>query len=541
MNLRIIAAQLNLTVGDTQGNLSLITQAIERARDEMKADIIVFPELALTGYPPEDILYRAAYLDEVDAAVDSLLNKAHGITVIVGHPQQTPLGLCNAVTVLQDKKWVITYQKRCLPNTQVFDERRYFEPGRDAATFYYKGVTIGLAICEDIWHPEPLQSLKEEHADLVIVCNASPFSADKMKTRYSILKAQARSIGVPIVYLNLVGGQDELIFDGGSLAINPEGVIVSQAPVFEETLWPIDCVIEGSTVTVPPQTITPLPDQAASIYQAVVMGVRDYTHQNKFPGILVGLSGGVDSALTLAIAVDAIGAEGVEALLMPSRYTSDLSNDLALAQIKAMGVRHDILSIEPAHEGFLSVLSHRLNHQVAGITEQNIQARCRGTLIMAVSNKTGYLVLTTGNKSEYATGYATLYGDMCGGFAPLKDVSKTWVYAMAQYRNGISPVIPQAVIDRPPTAELAPNQRDTDSLPDYPTLDKILALYVEQGQSVSQIVHAGFDRKDVERFTSLLYRNEYKRRQSPPGPKVTNKAFGRDRRYPITSGYCGKS
>jgi NAD+ synthase (glutamine-hydrolysing) len=541
MNLRIIAAQLNLIVGDTQENLNLIKQAIQRARDELKADLIVFPELTLSGYPPEDLLFRSAYLEELDAAMDSLRAQTDGITVIVGHPQQTALGLCNAVTVLQDKKWVITYQKRCLPNTQVFDEKRYFEPGRDPATFYLKGATIGLAICEDIWHPEPLQELKQEQVDLVIVCNASPFSADKMKTRVSILKAQARTIKAPMVYVNWVGGQDELIFDGGSLAMNPEGVIVSQAPVFQECLWPIDCLIKESTVTIPPQTLTPLPDPVASIYQAVVMGVRDYFTKNKFPGILVGLSGGIDSALTLAIAVDAIGADRVEAVLMPSRYTSDQSNELALAQVKVMGVRHDILSIEPAHEGFLSVLSHRLNHQETGIAEQNIQARCRGALIMALSNKTGDLVLTTGNKSEYATGYTTLYGDMCGGYAPLKDVSKTWVYAMAKYRNGIAPVIPQAVIDRPPTAELAPNQRDSDSLPEYDILDKILTLYVEQGQSVAEIVQAGFEQKDVERFTRLLYRNEYKRRQSPPGPKVTNKAFGRDRRYPITSGYLGQS
>lgn len=540
MNLKIIAAQLNLTVGDTAGNRGLIEQAIQRARDELEADLIVFPELAITGYPPEDLLFRTAYLDEIDAAMDALATQAQGITVVIGHPQQTPLGLCNAVTVLQNQEWLCSYQKQCLPNTQVFDEKRYFEPGRDPMMFTLKGVKIGLAICEDIWHAEPMQAMKQLQVDMAVVINASPFSADKMAARHGMLKAQAKSLGLPIVYVNLVGAQDELVFDGGSFVVDAQGLIVSQAPVFEETLWPIDCLYENNQLSIPPQALSILPNPVASVYAALVMGVRDYYHKNKFPGAVMGLSGGVDSALTLAIAVDALGAEYIEVLLMPSRYTSELSNQLAVEQAQTMGVRHDTLSIETAYDGFLKTLGHRFKDTQPGVTEQNIQARCRGLLTMAVSNKTGYLVLTTGNKSEYAVGYATLYGDMCGGYAPLKDVSKTLVYALAQYRNSLDPVIPQAVIDRPPTAELAPNQRDSDTLPEYPILDEILTLYVEQGQSVDQIVQAGFDRVLVEQVTRLLYRNEYKRRQSAPGPKVTNKAFGRDRRYPITSGFVGK-
>lgn len=536
-SLRIIAAQLNLTVGDTQGNLGLIEEAIQRARDELQADMVIFPELAITGYPPEDLLFRQDYLDEIESAMEALVSHAEGITLLVGHPQQTPLGLCNAVTVLQNKQWVLSYQKQCLPNTQVFDEKRYFEAGRDTVTMTIKGVQFGLAICEDVWHAEPLQNLKLSHADVVLVMNASPFSADKMASRHAMVKAQARSIELPIIYVNMVGAQDELVFDGGSFAVNKQGEIVSQAPVFHETLWPIDCIIGDTGFDIPAQNISPLPETMAGVYQALVMSVRDYYHKNKFPGIILGLSGGIDSALTLAIAVDAVGKEHVEVLLMPSRYTSELSTRLALEQVTVMGVRHDTLSIEGAYEQFLSTLDHRFNDSHPDITKQNIQARCRGILTMAVSNKTGYLVLTTGNKSEYAVGYATLYGDMCGGYAPLKDVSKTWVYALAAYRNGISPIIPHEVIARPPTAELAPNQRDIDTLPDYDILDKILALYMEQGQSMVQIVEAGFDPSTIEKVVRLLYRNEYKRRQSPPGPKVTHKAFGRDRRYPITSGF----
>jgi NAD+ synthase (glutamine-hydrolysing) len=537
MNLRIVAAQLNLTVGDTQGNRALIEQAIQRARDELGADLIVFPELAITAYPPEDLLFRPAYLQEVEAALDALQMQAQGITVVIGHPQPTPLGLCNAATVLQEGQWVASYQKHCLPNTQVFDEKRYFEPGRDPLIFSVNGQQIGLVICEDVWHAEPLQELKQMNADLVLAINASPFSLDKMGARHGILKAQARSIGLPIIYVNLVGAQDELVFDGGSFAVDSQGEVVSQAPVFEETLWPIDCTCIEERLQILPQQLTSLPDPLASVYQALVLGVRDYFHKNKFQGVLLGLSGGIDSALTLAIAVDALGADRIEALLMPSRYTSALSNEGAIAQCKAQGVRYDSLSIEAAYQGVLNSLGARFSDPHPGITEQNIQARCRGVMIMAVSNKTGYLVLTTGNKSEYSVGYATLYGDMCGGYAPLKDVWKTLVYELSTYRNGMGLVIPQEVIDRPPSAELAPDQKDSDTLPEYAILDDILARYIEQAQSIDEIVAAGFERPVVEKLVKLLYKNEYKRRQAAPGPKVTHKAFGRDRRYPITSGY----
>lgn len=535
--LRIVAGQINFKVGDTSGNLARATHAIQQAKNDLKADMIVFPELAITGYPPEDLLFRSAYLEEIEQALDAIAKEADGIVVVIGHPEQTPLGLCNALSVYQNQALECVYHKHFLPNSQVFDEKRYFEPGRDSVTFDYKGATLGLIICEDVWHSEPLQGLKNADADAVIVINASPFSADKLDARHALLKAQARTVELPIIYVNMVGGQDELVFDGGSFAVNAQGQLVSQAPLFEESLWVIECDVTKNAFDIPPQTLTSMPTLEARIYEALVMGVRDYYQKNHFPGIVLGLSGGIDSALTLAIAVDAVGAENIEVLLMPSRFTSDISNDAALEQAKLLGVRFDTLSIEKSFEGFLETLADRFKDTHPGITEQNIQARCRGILTMAVSNKTDYLVLTTGNKSEYAVGYSTLYGDMCGGYAPLKDVYKTMVYQLAHFRNSREVVIPQIIIDRPPSAELAQNQLDSDSLPAYPLLDEILVRYLEHGETARHIIDSGVPEGIVHDVIKMIYRNEYKRRQAPPGPKVTVKAFGRDRRYPITSGF----
>jgi NAD+ synthase (glutamine-hydrolysing) len=539
--IRIVMAQLNFWVGDTDGNVELIRDAIQQARDELKADIIMFPELALSGYPPEDLLFRPAYIKELEQGLEQVSELASGITVIVGHPQQTNLGLFNAATVLQDRKAIATYQKHFLPNSQVFDEKRYFQPGTEPCVVEIKGVPFGVIICEDVWHADPVQTAKLAGAQALLVVNASPFSVDKVDNRRALLKAQARSVELPVVYLNLTCGQDQLVFDGASFAVDAAGEVVSQAPQFAEILWPVDCVLNADkTVSILPQEITEIASIEACMYQALVLSVRDYYQKNKFNGVILGLSGGIDSALTLAVAADAVGGENIEVLLMPSRYTREISIETAREQAQNMGVNFDELSIETAFTAFLKTLGDRFSDEHPGATEQNIQARCRGVMLMAVSNKTGALLLTTGNKSEYAVGYATLYGDMAGGYAPLKDVYKTMVYRLAQYRNSLDPVIPQRVLDRPPSAELAYEQEDVDHLPPYPILDEMLVRYIEQDMDAEQIIQDGFDAQTVHEIISMIYKNEYKRYQAPPGPKVTVKAFGRDRRYPLTHGYRDK-
>ncbi len=536
--IRVAMAQLNFWVGDTQRNVNMAIEAIQEARDTLKADVVLFPELALSGYPPEDLLFRPAYIKTLEQGLEKVVNATTGITVIMGHPQQTPLGLFNAASVIENKKIVASYQKHFLPNSQVFDEKRYFTPGTQACVINIKGVPFGVIICEDIWHADPVQQTKLSGAKALLVINASPFSVDKVVNRRALLKAQSRSIDLPVIYLNLIGGQDQLLFDGGSFAVDAQGDVVSQAPEFEEIIWPIDCTIhDDNTVSIPQQAITDIHSIEACMYNALVLGVQDYCRKNGFTRVLIGLSGGIDSALTLGIAADAIGPENIEVLLMPSRYTRDISTEVAKLQAENMGVHYDELSIETAFEAFLETLNDLFKDSHPDITSQNIQARCRGVLLMAISNKTGALLLTTGNKSEYAVGYATLYGDMAGGYAPLKDVYKTMVYRLAQYRNSIEPIIPQRVLDRPPSAELAFDQEDEDQLPPYSILDEILVRYIEQDLSAEQIVEAGFDAQTVHDVIAMIYKNEYKRAQSPPGPKVTTKAFGRDRRYPLTHGY----
>jgi NAD+ synthase (glutamine-hydrolysing) len=422
----------------------------------------------------------------------------------------------------------------------VFDERRYFAPGSDACVAGIGGIPVGLTVCEDVWQPEPARQAVDAGARLLLTLNASPYHMEKGRERESIVAARARAAGVPLVYVNLVGGQDELVFDGASFVTDAHGMVTQRCPAFEEGLYLVEVEHKHGKAIPKPQPLLPNPSLEEETYRALVLGVRDYTIKNNFPGIALGLSGGIDSALTLCIAVDALGAERVEALMMPSRFTASMSLEDAAAQAKALGVTYRSISIEPMFEAFMAQLKEEFKGRARDVTEENIQARIRGTLLMAVSNKTGKLVLTTGNKSEMAVGYATLYGDMAGGYGAIKDVFKTMVYRLAEYRNRIQPVIPRRVFERPPSAELAPDQKDSDSLPPYDVLDPILERYVERDQSPEAIIAAGFDAAIVRRVAALVDRNEYKRRQAAPGVRVTRRAFGRDRRYPITSGYKEK-
>jgi len=534
---RVVMAQLDFLVGDIQGNTGKIITAAVDARDRLRADLIVFPELTLTGYPPEDLLLRPGFIRQVDPALQRLCSEIHGIAVVAGCPLPTPAGLRNAAVVLAGGVIQARYFKQWLPNYSVFDEKRYFVPGDDPVVFEIAGVRVGVTICEDIWLPGPAAQAAEAGAQLLVNLNASPYHTGKGEQRLMALRRRVRECHIPIIYVNLLGGQDELVFDGGSMVVGADGALVQRAPFFVEGLYPVDFTVSATGVEPETGEVAVESGLEEGIYQALVLGVRDYVQKNGFPGAVLGLSGGIDSALTLAIAVDALGAERVEAVLMPSRYTAEMSNTDAEQEARALGVKYHIMPIEPAFQVFLEILQPVLAGLPVNSTEENIQARCRGVLLMAISNKTGKLVLTTGNKSETAVGYSTLYGDMAGGFAPIKDVLKTMVYRLAVWRNQQSPVIPQRVIDRPPSAELRPDQTDQDSLPPYDLLDTILHGYVEQDHSVDELVEAGFDRNIVERVAQLVILNEYKRRQAAPGVRITPRAFGRDRRYPITSGF----
>jgi NAD+ synthase (glutamine-hydrolysing) len=537
--LRIALGQLNPTVGDIGGNAAKIVAWALRARDELKADLVVFPELALTGYPPEDLLLRPAFLDRTLAGLEEIKRQVRGIDVILGYPRSATGGLYNAASLLRDGRIVGSYHKVHLPNYGVFDERRYFVPGGETCVVEVKGIPVGLTVCEDIWLPGPVEDAAAAGARLVVNVNASPFHLGKGDEREGVLKQRIEAARVPVVYVNQVGGQDELVFDGHSFVMDAVGQVSQRVPGFEEGLYLAEFHGETEAVWPVPQNALPVMSEEESVYRALVLGLRDYIGKNGFAGVVLGLSGGIDSALALAVAVDAIGAERCEAISMPSRYTADMSIDDARAEAEALGVAFRVIPIEPVFNAFLASLQDEFAGLARDVTEENIQARCRGVLLMAVSNKKHKMVLTTGNKSEMAVGYATLYGDMAGGFDVLKDVPKTLVYRLAAYRNRISPVIPQRVIERAPSAELAPDQKDTDSLPPYEILDAILEHYVERDQSAEDIIAAGFDRATVERVVRLVDRNEYKRRQAPPGPRITRRAFGRDRRYPITNGFKG--
>ena len=533
-DLRIVMAQLNFMVGDIHSNADKIISASKRARDELAADAIVFPELALTGYPPEDLLMRAHFIERVEAAVEHICREVRGITVITGYPLEQAGDLYNAAGVIQDGSVVEVYKKQCLPNYSVFDEKRYFKAGTAACVVNIKGVQVAISICEDIWEPGPARQAAEAGAGLLVNLNASPFHAGKQGQREQLVAERARETGLPVMYVNLVGGQDELVFDGASFVVSHDGDLVQRAPACMEDLYPVDFQCG--------EIITPLPgkqaiprENIAAIYEVLVLGVRDYIGKHHFPGAVIGLSGGIDSALTLAIAVDAIGADKVEAVMMPSRYTADMSIEDARAEAETLGVSYESISIEAPFGAFLDVLEETFAGTETDTSEENIQARCRGVILMAISNKKRRILLTTGNKSEMSVGYATLYGDMAGGFAPIKDVPKLLVYQLAEYRNSIAPVIPQRVLDRPPSAELAPDQKDADSLPPYEVLDPILECYVELDESVEQITARGFDEATVARIARMVDLNEYKRRQAPPGVRISQRSFGRDRRYPITA------
>lgn len=535
--LTVALAQLNPLVGDIPGNTAKVIAAVRAARDELGAQAVLFSELVLIGYPPEDLLLRPALHARVERALSEVQAACRGIVAVIGYPWREGGVLYNSAGVIRDGELVARYDKSCLPNYQVFDEQRYFSRGSAPCVFEIAGVRAAVTICEDVWFPGPTAAAAAVGAQLMLNLNASPFHRGKQYRRQQVLAERACEGGLPIVYVNQVGGQDELIFDGGSLVVDARGTPCFQAPLFAEGVYPVTLEIAADAVRVPAQTVTPPLDAIASVYGALVVGVRDYVRKNGFKGVVLGLSGGIDSALTLAIAVDALGVEQVEAIMLPYRYTSDLSRDLARDEAERLGVRYRTIDIAPVVDASMAVLAEEFAGLGADKTEENLQARARGLLLMAISNKKGCLVLTTGNKSEMAVGYATLYGDMAGGLDVLKDVPKVTVFELARYRNGIAPVIPEEVITRPPSAELAPNQKDEDSLPPYAVLDRILELYVEQDASAADIVAAGFAAEDVYRVVRMVDLNEYKRRQAPVGLRVSERAFGRDRRYPITNGW----
>ncbi|HEU4484397.1 MAG TPA: NAD+ synthase [Povalibacter sp.] len=539
--LRIALAQLDLFVGDVAGNAQRVIDASAQARDELKADLVLFPELSLSGYPPEDLLFHTGMRRQVEAALKRVGEETHGIAVMVGYPEYAIGAIYNAAAVIRDGVMLANYRKQELPNYKVFDEKRYFKHGRDTRIVDFNGIRTALLICEDVWEPSPALAAKAAGAQLIVVINGSPYSLGYQERREGVVRDRVRDTHLPVVYVNLLGGQDELVFDGGSFVMNAEGEVVQRVAPFVEALVAVDIDLVDGKAIPRPAHIEPARSEEASVYGALVLGVRDYVNKHGFPGVVLGLSGGVDSALTLAIAVDALGAERVHVVMMPSRYTSKMSLEDAELQARMLNVRYDVISIEGTFEAALAALKDVFAGREPDTTEENIQARIRGLLLMAISNKTGRMLITTGNKSEMAVGYATLYGDMNGGFAPIKDCSKMLVYRLANYRNAAAPadakVIPQRVIDRPPSAELRPDQKDSDSLPPYEILDAILELFIEDDLSVDEIASRGFDRATVGRVLDMVKRNEYKRRQAPPGVRISDRAFGRDWRYPITSGY----
>ncbi|WP_372724643.1 NAD+ synthase [Immundisolibacter sp.] len=530
-------AQMNCLVGDISGNVDKIIELAATARREHGADLIVCPELAITGYPPEDLLLRPEFIERCEKGLERIRRAVGGIGVVVGFPHLSKGELYNTAAVLRDGETLALYHKHLLPNYSVFDEKRYFRAGNRPAVFELAGVQVGLTVCEDIWGPAPMAQAVRAGAQLVVNINASPFHFDKQSHRETVIRERIAVTPAPVVYVNMVGGQDELVFDGGSLVMDVQGRITQRAPAFEEGLY-LARFRHGRSGLEPISGEVSQIDPIASVYQALVTGVRDYIGKNRFAGAIVGLSGGIDSALTLAVAADALGPQRVMAVMMPSPYTSGMSHEDAQAQAQALGVHYSTISITDTVNSIEAALAQEFRGAARDTTEENIQARVRGVLLMALSNKTGKLVLTTGNKTEMAVGYATLYGDMAGGFAVIKDVPKLLVYKLSRYRNSLSPVIPERVLTRPPTAELRDNQTDQDSLPPYDVLDAILELYVEQDRSAEDIARStGASLKTIREVIGMVTRNEYKRRQAAPGVRISQRAFGRDRRYPITSGF----
>ncbi len=534
--LRIALAQDDFQVGHITGNRERILEHVVRSRDELGAQLLVLPELALTGYPPEDLVLRPGFIRSADAALAELAAQVHGIDVIVGHPRADGNKRFNSASWLRDGEIIATYDKWDLPNYAVFDERRYFLPGDQPLVVEVAGVKVGVIICEDTWTSEAARAACEAGAQIIVSANASPFYDGKHHDRAAILSSRHQDTGLPMVYLNCVGGQDELVFDGHSMAIDGHGALSEPAALCEEVLLCVDFDADNGRLDYRhwPAGVT---ERLPLLWEVLKRGLRDYTRKNGFESVVFGLSGGIDSALTMALAVDALGADRVLPVMMPSRHTAELSLILASEQVEMLGTPFENISIEPIYQAQLKQLAEVFEGTRENFTEENLQARARGNIVMALSNKFGHLPLATGNKSELAVGYSTIYGDMCGGYSPLKDVLKTLVYELARWRNTCSPAIPEAVIERPPSAELAPDQLDQDKLPPYEVLDDIITRYVEQDQSIAEIAAVDADEAVVRRIAGMVLGAEFKRRQGAPGPRITRKAFGRDRRYPITSGW----
>lgn len=574
-SLRIAVAQFNFLVGGIEANTKKILEAIQAAK-QSQCELLVFPELALCGYPPEDLLLREDFKQQVNKALKNIQKASANIAILLGHPDYSKRGIYNAASFIQNKKIVSTYHKQYLPNYDVFDERRYFKPADSVGLIKLKELSIGILICEDLWHPAPILATKQAGAKLILCINASPFDETKAKQRINALEKNIQETGLPILYVHGVSGQDDLVFDGGSQAFNANATLCAHAGFFKEKLWVVELKLSPEPTFIPqklrldeskhrnflefkandwrrPEFTQIKEDRSqvfhheieqisqfrreTSIYQALLLAIHDYVNKNHFPGVLLGLSGGIDSALVLALAVDALGKDRVHAVTLPSRFTSPLSIQIANTLAQTLTVSLTTFSIEASFCAFLTTLGLDPKQPPSGLTTENIQARCRAVLLMALSNQNGDLLLNATNKSELAVGYGTLYGDMAGGFAVLKDVSKTMVYKLANYRNTLNPIFPEEVLSRPPSAELAENQRDEDCLPPYSALDLILELYVEKDKSLAEIIDAGFARETVEKVINLVNKNEYKRRQIAVGPRITARAFGRERRYPITSAF----
>ena len=532
-------AQLNLVVGDVESNTSRVIAAARRAREEFDGDLIMVPELAVSGYPPEDLLFHKGLKAQVAGSIRRLRDEVRGITLVAGYPEYVDDRIYNSAIVIRDGDVLANHRKACLPNYRVFDEKRYFTPGTLPTVIELNGIRAGILVCEDAWAPQPSAQARGAGAEVLLVINASPYEVNKQRQREGeVARRRVAETGVPLLFVNLIGGQDELVFDGNSFVMDAQGEVTQRAPAFVEGLYPVDLeASEPGRATPRAGDVAQLQSEEESVYGALVLGTRDYVDKHRFPGAVLGLSGGVDSALTLCVAVDALGPDRVHSVAMPSRYTSQMSKDDAALQAAWLKVKHSEISIEGMFEATLAALKEEFAGRPPNTAEENIQSRCRGVLLMGISNKTGRILLTTGNKSEMAVGYATLYGDMAGGFAPIKDCNKLLVYRLCAWRNAQSKVIPARVIERPPSAELRPDQKDTDSLPPYEVLDPILEAFIEEDLSVDEIVARRFDRATVGRILDLVKRNEYKRRQAPPGVRVSGRAFGRDWRYPITSGY----
>jgi NAD+ synthase (glutamine-hydrolysing) len=533
----IVLAQLDLAVGDISGNTKLIIDSCEKAKNQHNADLIIFPELSISGYPPEDLLLHSGFKRRINHALNSIKEEVAGISALIGFPDYSDDSIYNACVVFRDKEEIVKYRKEALPNYSVFDEKRYFTSDEQPCVFELKGKKIGINICEDIWHKSAAMKAKESGAEIIIVINGSPYEKDGQSKRENIVKQRALQTDVPIVYLNMIGGQDELVFDGASFVMSKNGEIKYRATSFEESMDLFEFELINDECAPIKSNISSKLSVEESVYKALVRGTKDYIEKHNFSGVVMGLSGGIDSALTLSIACDAIGSDKVRAVMMPYLFTSAMSLEDAQCQADTLNIKYDILPISSLYDSTVDLLQPIFLNSEKDSTEENIQSRARGLLLMAISNKTGSMLLTTGNKSEMAVGYATLYGDMAGGFAPIKDCTKTMVKKLAKYRNTISEVIPNRVIEREPSAELRENQHDSDSLPAYDLLDPILEAFIEEDLSVEEIVERGFERETVTSILEMVKRNEYKRRQAPPGVRISNRAFGRDWRYPITSGY----